>query len=536
MKKQYLVIALSLMFQLCQAQFMIPTSYRGAFEPAPASPWTDLWTNWDCQNTLYPSATVTVSTDITSNTTWTASNTYLLQGPIYVKNNATLTIEPGTVILGDKNSTGAALFITKGAKLMAEGTANEPIVFTSNQPVGQRGAGDWGGIVLLGKANNNNPGAVGNIEGIAPSSDTEFGGGNTIFEDDNSGVLSFIRIEFGGYVYQPNKEINALTFGSVGSGTTIDHIQVSFCNDDAFEWFGGSVNCKYLVSYRNLDDDFDTDNGYSGKVQFGLVVRDPNISDNPAVSSSEGFESDNNSAGDSSTPQTNATFSNITLVGPLRGNVNANVASGYKRGARIRRNSALKIYNSIFMDFLRGVYIDGTACEANVAANTLRFKNNIVAGSLQGRVTEVNSTSTFNAPLWFGQNENDSIATTDNILTNPYDYLNPDYRPTSSSVALSGADFSELGMEQLEELTSIVSMFPNPASTFTTIQLKTIQATPVKITIYDLKGKEMLSYNAIVDQQDMVLELNTSDLNSGLYIVSVEQNNSLIQMKLQIQN
>jgi hypothetical protein len=534
MKKQYLVIALSIMAHLCQAQFMTTTTYRGAFEPAPATPWTDSWTDWDCQNTTYPTSTVTVSSDITTNTTWTSTNTYLLQGPIYVKNNAVLTIEAGTVILGDKNSTGAALFVTKGAKLMAEGTANEPIVFTSNQPAGQRSAGDWGGIVLLGKANNNNPGAVGNVEGIAPSADTEFGGGTAIVEDDNSGILSYVRIEFGGYVYQPNKEINALTLGSVGSGTTIDHIQVSFCNDDAYEWFGGSVNCKYLVSYRNLDDDFDTDNGYSGKVQFGLVVRDPNISDNPAVSSSEGFESDNNSAGDASTPQTSATFSNITLVGPLRGDVNANVASGYKRGARIRRNSALKIYNSIFMDFLRGVYIDGTACEANIAAHTLKFKNNIVAGNLTGRVTEVNSTSTFDASFWFGQSNNDSIASSADILTNPYDYVNPDYRPASNSVALSGADFSELSVKDIESLGTEMNLFPNPTSDIATIEFSTLNKENVSIMLFDLQGKVSIHMDVPVVNENMSVQLNTADLNTGLYFVKLEQNGQVVTLKLNV--
>ena len=139
---------------------------------------------------------------------------------------------------------------------MAEGTAVSPIVFTSNESVGNRAEGDWGGLVLLGKGVNNQPGGIANIEGIAPTADTEFGGSD---DNDNSGSLKYVRIEFAGIALQPNKEINGLTFGSVGKQTSVDYIQVSFSGDDSFEWFGGTVDCKHLIAYRGLDDDFDTD-------------------------------------------------------------------------------------------------------------------------------------------------------------------------------------------------------------------------------------------------------------------------------------
>ncbi len=454
-KNKLFLIALLLVANLTFAQtFFVPTTYRGAFAPAPAAMWTNTWTNWDPQNATYPSADVTVATNITSNTTWTNNHTYLLHGQIYVTNGATLTIQAGTKILGDKSSTGAGLFITKGAKLIAIGTASQPIVFTSNQAKGSRSIGDWGGVILLGKASYNNNGGTGgtgtgNIEGIAPSSLTEFGGGTNPDDDDNSGTLQYVRIEFGGYVYQPNKEINGLTFGAVGRGTTIDHVQVSFANDDAFEWFGGTVNCRYLVAYRNLDDDFDTDNGFSGKVQFALTVRDPNIADNPSVSTSEGFESDNDANGSTLTPQTKAIFSNVTLIGPLRGNASATIASGYRRGARIRRNSALKIYNSIFMDYLRGVHIDGALCEGNTGtgATALKFRNNILAGI--ATLTEVNSGSTFNITNWFNSNNNNVYTSTSGILTTPYNYTAPDYRPATGSAALSNADFTDNSLSGL---------------------------------------------------------------------------------------
>jgi len=462
MKKIYKTALFALMSNFAIAQsFFVPTTYRGAFAPAPAAMWTDNWTNWDPQNTIYPTSTVNVTASITTNTTWTSGNVYLLQGPIYVKTGATLTIQPGTIIQGDKASVGAGLFITKGSKIMAMGTESQPIIFTSNQAAGARAQGDWGGIILMGQASNNQPGGIANIEGIAPSPDTEFGGGASPNDADNSGVMQFVRIEWAGYVYAPNKEINGLTFGSVGSATTIDHIQVSFSNDDAFEFFGGKVNCRYLVSYRNLDDDFDTDFGFGGHIQFGLSVRDPNIADNPAVSTSEGFESDNDATGTTATPQTSAMFSNITLIGPYRGNTASIIASGYRRGARIRRNSALKIYNSIFMDHKNGIHIDGSLCEGNATGGSLKFMNNILAGNTTNKVCEVNAGSTFNITSWFGTSLNDSLAATTGILVNPYNYLTPDYRPAGGSPALMNTGFTDAS------LIGMVLVAPTVTSTFT---------------------------------------------------------------------
>lgn len=445
MKKIFNTLVLALFAQAVLAQqTIVPTTYRGAFEPAPATPWTDGWTNWDPQNTNYGSPNVVVTSNITTNTTWTSGNIYLLSGQIYVTNNATLTIQPGTVIMGDKAATGAGLFVTRGAKVNAAGTASQPIVFTSNQAAGSRNIGDWGGVILLGKASNNNPGGEAYIEGIAPSALTAYGGGTSPNDNDNSGVMTYVRIEYAGYVYQPNKEINGLTFGAVGRGTTIHHIQVSFSNDDSYEWFGGTVNCKYLVAYRGLDDDFDTDNGFSGIVQFGLGVRDPQIADNPSVSTSEGFESDNDASGTTATPQTKAIFTNMTMVGPLRGNKSATIATGYRRGARIRRNSALKIFNSVFIDYVNGVMIDGALCQAlanSSYANTaigLKFKNNVIAGT-KAIVCEKNTA--WNMWGWFANSNNDSISLSSGILTTPYSWTAPDFRPATGSIAETGASF-----------------------------------------------------------------------------------------------
>ena len=290
--------------------------------------------------------------------------TYLLKGWVYIADGAELTIEPGTIIKGDKQ-TKAALIAERGGKLIAKGTASAPIVFTSEEAAGSRKPGDWGGIILCGKAKNNQ--SEQQIEG-GPR--TKHGGTD---DADNSGTLSYVRIEFAGYPFQKDKEINGLTFGSVGSGTQVDHVQVSYSNDDSYEWFGGTVNCKYLVAYKGWDDDFDTDNGFSGKVQYGLALRDSKIAD---TSQSNGFESDNCADGAAVEPYTTATFSNITFVGPkvldskfqnttdyiTAGDYNPNNGSAlgkFQAAMQIRRSSRLNCINSVALGWPIGLIIDG---------------------------------------------------------------------------------------------------------------------------------------------------------------------------------
>ena len=311
---------------------------------------------------------------------------YTLKGWV-LGEGSELTIEPGTIIKGDK-TTKAALIVERGGKLIAQGTAQAPIVFTSAQAAGQRRPGDWGGVIICGKAHNNQTEMQ--IEG-GPR--TKHGGND---DSDNSGVLSYVRIEFAGYPFKADQEINGLTLGSVGSGTQIDHVQVSFSNDDSFEWFGGAVNCKYLIAYKGWDDDFDTDNGFSGKVQFSLSVRDPRIADQ---SQSNGFESDNCADGAQASPYTTATFSNITFVGPksasdfqnassyiTAGSYFPNNGSGlgkFQAAMQIRRSSRLNCVNSVVTDWPIGLIIDGEKGDtpAQAKAGALRLQNVFIANA-----------------------------------------------------------------------------------------------------------------------------------------------------------
>ena len=280
---------------------------------------------------------------------------YILNQFVRVPSGVTLTIESGTRILGrvgtlaGNPATGVppgTLVIERGGKIQANGTATAPIVFTAEDSTPE--PGDWGGVIVLGRSTVNLPGGVGLIEGIPQSTTGDSGYGGNVPGDD-SGTLQYVRIEYAGNVLVDGDETNGLTLGGVGSGTTIDHIQVSFGADDGFEFFGGTVDASYLIASRNTDDDFDTDQGYSGNVQFGIVLRDPaNFSSFPTG----GFESNGDS--DDAAPNTsltNATFSNFTVIGPIRPGSTAAINPAYNSGVLIRDGSLLNLFNSIVVGF-----------------------------------------------------------------------------------------------------------------------------------------------------------------------------------------
>ncbi|HTM67463.1 MAG TPA: hypothetical protein VL093_14140 [Flavipsychrobacter sp.] len=406
------------------------------------------------------STTVVLSGDITANRTLTADKKYLLKGFVYVKSGATLTIEAGSIIKGDKATKGT-LVITRGGKIDAEGTPSKPIIFTSSLTKGARNQGDWGGVILLGKAPINPTGGEAKIEGgLTPTvgaTDEKayiwYGGSDAT---DNSGIIKYCRIEFAGIAYSPDNEINGLTFGGVGSGTTISHIQVYRSGDDSYEWFGGTVNCDHLIATYSWDDDFDTDFGFSGKVQFGLAQRAKAIAD---VSGSNGFESDNDGNGSTNTPQTRAFFSNMTIVGPIAsGHSASGINANFQHGAQIRRNSSMSLVNSLIVGFPVGIYIDnskGTKTINNVISGSLKVKNNIIAGCPMDGKTDATITSAdsvaFN--LLKSANGNVVLANVEDVqMVDPFKYSpavsntsgTPSFLLKPASPALSGADFSGL--------------------------------------------------------------------------------------------
>lgn len=322
---------------------------------------------------------VDVSGILEGNINWTADKIYRLKGFVRVGEDKTkdgtptktgiLTIAPGTVIIGERASKGT-LIIQRGSKIIAEGTVDKPIVFTSERAIGEREPGDWGGLVICGKAKNNLAGGTAELEG-------QYGGFHGGTDDaDNSGSLKYIRIEYAGIPINPNQEVNSLTLGSVGSGTKIEYVMCSYGLDDSFEFFGGTVNAKYLIAYRGLDDDFDMDNGYSGNIQYAIGIRGATQADQ---SGSNGFEVDNDGSGTAATPFTAPTLSNISLIGPKATNATS-ISPQFQNGMHLRRNTKIKVYNTFVTAYPNGIYIDGTNTAANALAGDLVLKNIVVAG------------------------------------------------------------------------------------------------------------------------------------------------------------
>jgi hypothetical protein len=305
----------------------------------------------------------TLSGNITSTTTLTSDKEWVLKGYVYVTDGAKLIIQPGTIIKSDISEKGA-LCIERGAQIVAEGTASKPIIFTSGRPVGERTPGDWGGIVILGRAKTNRTSEPTIEGGIGRA----FGGTNDL---DNSGILKYVRIEYAGIAAMPNSEINALTLGGVGSGTIIENVQTIYANDDAFEFFGGTVNAKNLYAYGTADDDYDFDFGYRGKVSNSVSKRDPQFVDNGDAGN--GVECDNDGTGSSAEPFTHPILDGVILIGPN----DAASLPNHNLAMRWRRATQFEVYNSTIIGYMKG----GFSMESNETAQfykdgVSKFQNN----------------------------------------------------------------------------------------------------------------------------------------------------------------
>lgn len=361
---------------------------------------------------------------------------FTLKGYVYFEDGSEINIAAGATIKSDVSDKGA-LIIERGAKINAMGTAAKPIVFTSGKAVGQRNPGDWGGIIILGKAKTNRS-TEPTIEGGVGKN---FGG---TVDNDNSGTLKYVRIEFAGIASQPNSEINGLTLGGVGSGTTIEYVQVAYGNDDAFEIFGGTVNAKYLVAYATADDDFDFDFGYSGRIQFGVALRDPSVVD--PGDAGNGIECDNDGTGTNATPATRPVLSNFTFVGP---NVDNTASKNHNYANRFRRATNFVLNNSVLIGWMKG----GLSLESDATYNSLvgttttsEFKNNLLHANAStyriGSVTVAGATDAAVKAKAEGSATITLAAAADAKITDPFNLTSPNLLPASGSPALTGAAFA----------------------------------------------------------------------------------------------
>ncbi len=377
---------------------------------------------------------------ITTDTTFTADKRYILSGRVDVTNKATLTIKPGTILCGDADQlmmNVSYLNIDLDAKLIADGTKDQPIVFTSSRPVGQRRPQDWGGIVLRGHAPINNPPDSGKgPETTCISAEANagmYGPCGTIRPTDSSGVLRYVRIEFAGREFAPDKELNSLSLYAVGSGTTLDYIQVHRGSDDGIEFFGGTANLSHAVSSACQDDAFDWEFGWVGKGQFWVAMQDLNIGNN-------GFEADNNRMNAALEPHSNPMISNVTLLGLGQGVVPG--GSDKRQGIALRSGVNAKLSNMIVSGFSDvGVFFEeatiAQALAGKVSLTQSLFWQNGKTGESRNisDVTLVGATS-FDVRAWvMGQPGN---LEADPMLVDPFNPTAPKLTLKPGSPALTG--------------------------------------------------------------------------------------------------
>ncbi|MFP4013239.1 MAG: hypothetical protein ACLFVQ_04075 [Chitinispirillaceae bacterium] len=400
--------------------------------------------------------------------TLNADLTYRLSGFVFVEKDAVLNIPAGTVIKGEPGGglNASALIVARGGKIYAEGTADDPIIFTTtaddleySDDISLSSRGMWGGVIILGCANTNIDRGWGQIEGIDPDDPRGKYGADDDFdldEDDNSGVFKYVSIRYGGTNIGEGNEINGLTMGAVGRGTEIEHVEVFNNDDDGFEWFGGCVNTKHLVSSGNGDDSFDWDEGFKGKGQFWVVVQDPSESD-------RGIEADGSSKTNFGNDQVSQpTLSNMTFVGS--GSASGNMDN---MAFKFREETKVKLYNSIITDFkgamnfaedgsLSAAYVldidDGKGADGNKVSDHLLAGETVIANNMFygfGQITGSSEIVTDPAMLIKHAEGEDWVIDTvtahntfdeDPMLTNiSRGDAAIDLRPASGSPALDGA-------------------------------------------------------------------------------------------------
>lgn len=379
--------------------------------------------------------TETLQGEITSDRTLTNDTKWNLEGAVFVKNNATLTIEPGTFIFGQPGSQPpSVLIVTRNGRIHAAGTKARPIVLTSSQPFGQRKRGDWGGLILLGKAPINvgantsgttNQAGTFYIEGLSATEDGMYGGTDP---NHNCGTLRYVRVEFAGSILSPNNETNSFTWGGCGKATVADHLQAIYGLDDSFEWFGGNMDAKYLVGGLGADDYLDYQLGYTGRIQFGIFYQSPDARGN------RGVEGDNSEYNQGAEPYSNPTVYNATFIGSGQPGFDESNAPGIF----LRRGSRGSFNNIVVTNFYSGaVDISDAATQAQADAghvtmngvlvwgNNLGAKGeNTLAGQIPSAYTQLYAQGQKGAG---GRPAGKNFLVADPMFTRPAEYSDPDF-------------------------------------------------------------------------------------------------------------
>ncbi len=355
---------------------------------------------------------VVVTGRITGTERWTSANYYVLRGAVFVEDGATLNIQAGTRVIGESGSVGA-LVVLRGGRLNAIGTREEPIVFTSDQAPGSRARGDWGGIIINGRAPVN-------LEGGEGEADTGIYGGTD--PDDDSGSLRYVRIEFAGTEFSPDNELNGIAFQGVGRGGSYEYIQVHMNRDDAFEFFGGTADLKHAVASNTGDDSLDWTYGWTGRVQFVAAHQRADDADN-------GIEADSNDQNNAALPRANPTIYNTTFCG----DPDTDEGTESRRGVLFRQGTAVTFRNFLITGFkATGMEINGAPSLAEVANGTTQ----IGAGVIWGPTTPAHSSV---APhVASGRFRDVRLGVDGGLSAECFNHAAPNFRPTSVATLAGG--------------------------------------------------------------------------------------------------
>lgn len=395
--------------------------------------WLNNWTEFKPNKIDYGEPNQILAGTISVNTKLYKKNKYILQGSVYVTNNATLTIEPGTVIIGDYESS-ASLIITKGATIIADGLETDPIIFTSNRSV--KKAGDWGGIVILGDAPINKFGNTSSVNYGLDTSLTSYGGQDT---NSNSGILRFVRIEFAGKKVKGEENFNALLLAGIGNKTVVENVMVSYSAGDSFEIFGGDLSLNKMVSFKSSRDDFKFNYGTQCKISNSLVIRASYLTSSLGSRCIDVCSYDKKEEVDFSKKQTAVVATNLTLVNNSD-NINVDIQSGLvKEAVYVAENASLDFKRSVISGFNPAVLLSDKIEINGDNLQKIRFEEmyfNFCKGNI---FTEYNSNNE-DLENWYGNSAFSNVYSQSDNKETFIDFLdekNPDYRLRIAKITAS---------------------------------------------------------------------------------------------------
>jgi hypothetical protein len=389
---------------------------------------------------------IVVTGEVTGTESWTNNFYYVLRGAVFVVEGATLNIQAGTRVIGEAGSVGT-LIVLRGGRLNALGTREQPVVFTSDQPVGARARGDWGGVIINGRAPVNIEGG----QGLGEADTGVYGGDNP---NDDSGIMRYVRVEFAGVEFSPDNELNGIAFQAVGRGSTYEYIQVHMNRDDALEWFGGTADIKYAVASNAADDSFDWTFGWTGRAQFIAVHQRSDDAD-------WGIEADNNEFNNNLLPRSNPQIYNMTICG----DPDVNEGAESVRAVLFRRGTAVTFRNFIIAGSKTlGMQIDGTSTLAQVDNGTTQ----IGAGVISGPLTPLHAS--VQPQVASGRFPNVRTGVDPGLSPACFDHTNVNFQPVSIAT-LAGGQLAPIQPPNdgfFESVTFIGAVPPAPAEDWTT--------------------------------------------------------------------